>query len=893
MADLDVAVRLKFLTSGEGELKAAAKDIAAFGKSLNQLSGKATGRFAADLDKATRASQRLQATLGKSAKSANQLAGRATARFGYDLNKASTASAKLGGSLDKSARAAGKTATGLRAIGSGAAGIDRARASVDRLAKSTNALGAAGKRVKAGALGAATGSGVGGGVLAAGAIGGAVTGRRKAAFKEGLAEAASRVTPNGYLIGAGTAVAAGAVVGGTVATVGAAMAYGTKQAIDYEKAMADVKKKVTLDKGASWGDVERIVNKVSRQMGIARVETAGLVAEAGAAGIEYKDLGEFARLAAKASSAWDIAPEEASNRLAKIKAMTQWTIPQLEEFADQLNAIADNSASKERDVLEMFMRSADAARAANVPLKTTLAATTALDSIGMQPEIASRFFNMFSSSLRTAASGGGAKDAAEGFKMLGLSVAQVEQGMKSDATKTMLDVLDRMEKSPNKAAAAIKIFGKGFWDEAARSGQALPEFIKNLKIVDGDSWKGSLARNQKIVADTTVNRLERVKALTSEIGDNFMRWGLTPIGDVSDKWLAAAERWERAADAERILSKAGKGMLSAADEKRLASDPDLRAKFEARLRALKGTGESLADYQKRLDLGRLDPTIADRDGVNKALPHAEKMSDVTAFDPDKIWRPSDKKSKKQKRAVRAAPIPTFANEVARRPATAILEPTYVPPKHVPLPPRRPQQVTPTDRAPVVGGSVPAFASGTGVTTHVDAAPIERLKSIAEGAKRVLEGLDVKVSPNVDTASVVFAKGQSEEAKKAFEGLNLSVSPIVNSGSLDAALAKANALNGVLRAIGTGGAPGATRRVNPTLTGAPRGGGSSSGGGSTGGGGSAPATPGRQARHGHSPSVNINTAHFHGVRDPRAMHRQLAALDRRIINARDNALHDIG
>jgi DNA adenine methylase len=102
MADLDVAVRLKFLTQGEGKLKDAAKDIAAFGKSVNQLSGRATGRF------------------------------------GADLNKAWHASTKLGGSLDKSAKAAGKTATAMRSIGGGASGIDRTRAAVDRLTKSTN-----------------------------------------------------------------------------------------------------------------------------------------------------------------------------------------------------------------------------------------------------------------------------------------------------------------------------------------------------------------------------------------------------------------------------------------------------------------------------------------------------------------------------------------------------------------------------------------------------------------------------------------------------------------------------------------------------------------------------------------------------------------------------------
>lgn len=731
MADLDVAVRLKFLTDGEGKLKAATKSLADFGKSASRLSGRATGRF------------------------------------GGDLNKAWHASVKLGGALDKSAKSAGKTATGLRAIGTGASGIDRTRASVDRLTKSTNALGAADRKVRLGA--AASG---GGSVLAAGALGGAMA-KRKAALKEGFSEAASHVSPGaGYLVGAGGAVAVGAAVGGTVATVGAAMAYGTKQAIDFEKAMADVKKKVTLDQGESWLDVERAINKVSREMGMARTDTAALTAMAGQAGIAYKDLGAFMRLAAKAATGWDVAPKEASERLAKIKAQTQWTIPQLEEFADKVNALGDSSASAEKDIVEMFQRAAGAAKAASVPLDTSLAVTTALNSIGMQEEVAARFWNAFSSKMRTAASGGrGAKQAAEGYKMLGLTLKQVEQGMKTDATKTILDVLERLEKSSEKASAAVKIFGQEWWDEAARSGQALPEIRKNLEMLASGSWKGSLDQNLKVDLDTTANRLNRLKALVSEIGDGLMRWSLKPIGDASEKWQAAAERWERAAEADRILSKAGKDMLSAAEARRVVNDPDLRARIEAQERARTGTGESLAAYERRLRLDR--------------------------------------------------PV----------------------------------------RAPA-----PMISQIEGATPHIDAQQINQAaaESVAKANDLYdsLQKLNVTVRPNVDGTGAI---AQMEVLKQ-----------------------KAQETASAMRALQNFGAPTSGTRVNPTLTGAPRG-----ASGSTGGDGSTPATPGKQSRLGHGGAIQIGTAHFHGVKDAGAMHRQLAAFDRRIRSARDNALHDIG
>ncbi len=127
MADLDVAVTLKFLTTGTEKLKAAARDLAAFGK----VGGKASGRL------------------------------------GGDMSKAWSASVKLGGALDKSAAAAGKTAAAIRSIGNGAGSIDKSRASIDWLAKSTSKLSAAEKRAQRHHTGFLSGS--------SGALGGLVT----------------------------------------------------------------------------------------------------------------------------------------------------------------------------------------------------------------------------------------------------------------------------------------------------------------------------------------------------------------------------------------------------------------------------------------------------------------------------------------------------------------------------------------------------------------------------------------------------------------------------------------------------------------------------------------------------------------------------------------------
>lgn len=111
----------------------------------------------------------------------------------------------------------------------------------------------------------------------------------------------------------------------------------------------------------------------------------------------------------------------------------------------------------------------------------------------------------------------------------------------------------------------------------------------------------------------------------------------------------------------------------------------------------------------------------------------------------------------------------------------------------------------TDHAPEIGGSVPAFASGSGVTPKVDASQVEHVKSAAEGAKQALDGLGVSVTPNVDTAPVEGLKTAAEGAGTALSGLNTTVAPHVDASSIHAAIGAADTLLSKLVAIKSGAA----------------------------------------------------------------------------------------
>lgn len=319
----------------------------------------------------------------------------------------------------------------------------------------------------------------------------------------------------------GGAQATRAVVGGTVG-----------QAVSFEKAFAQVRKKVDAPDEAGFQALEQRINRIASEYGLARAQVAELVAEAGAAGIAFGDLERFMRMTAKAAVAWDMNPQEASQSLAYIKSATQMTIAEMEVLADKINGLGDNSAAKERDIVEMFLRAGAAAKAAGVSFDVSLAALTAVRSTGLQPEIAARWFSAFTGGLRTIEDG--TKKSKEGLKLLGLDAKIVAEGMKKDALGTMLDIFERLEKSPDKATAAIKVFGREWWDETSRAGQALPELRKQLEYLKSGKWSGSLDKTLGIELATTANHLERFKALVSEIGDRMGRWALPPLNSAID-----------------------------------------------------------------------------------------------------------------------------------------------------------------------------------------------------------------------------------------------------------------------------------------------------------------------------------------------------------------------
>lgn len=383
-----------------------------------------------------------------------------------------------------------------------------------------------------------------------------------------------RTTGHGRGAAAPAAGGIGAGAGTTIAAVGSrfvaplGVGYLAKKAFDQavgmDAAMAEVRKKINDADEEGFQKLEQTIRSMSLELGIGRIDLAGLTAEAGAAGIAYGDLEKFMRLTGKASVGWDMLPREASEKLAYVKSAMGYSIDQVEVLANKINALGDNSAAKERDILEMFLRVGSAAKEAGVDTDSTLALLTGVRSGGLEPEVASRWFGALTGGLRTATLQPKRVDA--GLRLLGTSAKKVAEGMKKDGIGTILDLFDRLEKSPKAVDAATQIFGREWWDETMRAKGGLAEIRKQLEFIrDKKNYEGSLDKTFGIQAGTAKQHVAKMMELLSRGGEALASWTLAPFNASVDAAIAKmgdlqnrAGWWQRwsIAEEERLKAKA-------------------------------------------------------------------------------------------------------------------------------------------------------------------------------------------------------------------------------------------------------------------------------------------------------------------------------------------------
>lgn len=348
--------------------------------------------------------------------------------------------------------------------------------------------------------------------------------------------------------------AMGALAAGTVVALGKC----TKEAESFEKSMADVVKYVDglADKTGKisnniWGaadggngrtfqqnykEMSNALLDLSTQIPMTAEDLTKLAAAAGQSGKSMSDLiaydsngniGGFLKDVAMVGTAMDITADQAGNWAAKWEKSLNMTHEQVMVLFDQINYLGANSATTAAEIAEVVNSAASLGDIAGMDAASTAALADAMLEMGVDSSVASTSISRMLVNMSKGESA--TKKQQQAWAELGLTASGVAKSMQTDATGTMLDVLERIGNmdADRQVATLNTLFGQWAIKGAAKLTGNLSTFTDALKKVsDPNLYNGSMEREFIIKASTSDAIDTMMKnsfdALKIDIGTQFL-----------------------------------------------------------------------------------------------------------------------------------------------------------------------------------------------------------------------------------------------------------------------------------------------------------------------------------------------------------------------------------
>lgn len=256
--------------------------------------------------------------------------------------------------------------------------------------------------------------------------------------------------------------------GGRALTAFGALAVGglalsVKAALDWESAWTGVLK--TVDgTPAQLAKVEDGLRSLARQLPISHTELAGVAEAAGQLGIATDDVVDFTKVMVDLGQTTNLSAEEAATSLARIMNIMGTSADDVSRMGATIVDLGNNSATTEREILELGTRLAASGKQAGLSEANIFAFASALTSVGVEAEAGGTAMSKVFTSIADATRDGGSK--LETFaRVSGVSVAQFKRAFEQDG------------------AGAITMFIEGMGRLAA-SGQSTTDVFKDLGLTD-------------------------------------------------------------------------------------------------------------------------------------------------------------------------------------------------------------------------------------------------------------------------------------------------------------------------------------------------------------------------------------------------------------------------
>lgn len=330
--------------------------------------------------------------------------------------------------------------------------------------------------------------------------------------------------------------------------LGATLSAPIKAAVDFETAMADVRKVVNFDSPDGLQKLGDSLKRMSREIPLSAAGLAQIAASGGQLGIVAKDLSSFTDTVAKMATAFDMSAEEAGDAMAKLSNIYQIPITEMSRLGDAINHLSDNTASKAKDIVPVLNRIGGTAKQFGLTAVQASALASAFISLGKSPEKAGTAINAMLTKLQTSDKQG--KKFQDALEQIGFSVLEKDMG----AQETLIRFLEAIKKIEKPSAILFDLFGMEYQDDVALLVGSLNEYKKAVKMIN-DDFAGSMQREFENRSNTTANNLQLFKNGIAEIGINLGSLLLPPLNAIVNFFRKVTTQMASFAEKHPILTK--------------------------------------------------------------------------------------------------------------------------------------------------------------------------------------------------------------------------------------------------------------------------------------------------------------------------------------------------
>nr|WP_237350091.1 phage tail tape measure protein [Wolbachia endosymbiont of Cylisticus convexus] len=316
--------------------------------------------------------------------------------------------------------------------------------------------------------------------------------------------------------------------------LGLSLAAPIKVAINFESAMADVKKVVKFQNDEEINKFSENIKKLSHEIPLSATELAQIASSGGQLGIQKDKLIGFTTTVAKMATAFDMSAEEAGDSIAKLANVYGIEVAGMERVGNIINHLSDNSAAKAKDMVQALAIVGGTAKQFGFDIKQTSSLVNAFISLGKQPAKAATAINALLSKLQTAEGQGKKFKAA--LEDVGITAEEMTQRISRNGQDALLYFFETLEKvdKQERSQILLDLLGQEYQDDIA----LLVGSLKNYKdainnLADEEEFKQSMQEEFNNRAATTANNLRLLRNTIAEVGMNLGSVMLPPL-----KWIS-------------------------------------------------------------------------------------------------------------------------------------------------------------------------------------------------------------------------------------------------------------------------------------------------------------------------------------------------------------------